>query len=156
MGPDAPYLNLEFTCGQKTETIQFYSGKIKTPATSFYDQPKKIEEEIWMEIQAQFAQPEFAKPVPKVKNAILDFGKFSIQYLGSEDRTPKGTSASLNVESFRVTANDKSVQTVEVRSGQLSPRPMDFIVGKDTFTLMTFQSEAGQDLYPRQIMILQK
>src|SRR6185312_10536447 len=132
MGPAAHYLTLEFSCAGKNEVIEFYNSKIKTPATSFYSKTNASEQNIWQEIQQHFAPASLGKAVPKLKNVMQKFDTFSIEYLGSEDRTPKGTTASLYVESFQVISNkDNTKQTIEVKSGQLPPRPEKFKVGND-------------------------
>jgi hypothetical protein len=157
MGPEADYLTLEFICGPKTEVIQFFNHHIKTPATSFFDQNEKGEQDLWKEIQSHFAKPEYNIAVPKVTKVNRDYDDFLLEYLGSEDRTPKGTSASAYVESFKVTAkSDHSVQIVEVHSGQLPPRPTDFSVGKKLFTVMTFRTSEQQDLNPRKFVVIKK
>lgn len=153
MGPQASYLTLEFSCGGKTETIEFYNSKIKTPATSFYSQKESPEKNIWEEIQLHFAKPAFGKALLKIKNVPHKWDEFSVEYLGSEDRTPKGTTATLNVESFKVSDEKGAEQIIEVRSGQLPPRPEKFKVGSKQYVLSTFSMKDGSRIYPRFFVI---
>lgn len=154
MGPAAHYLTLEFSCAGKNEVIEFYNSRIKTPATSFYSKTNTSEQNIWQEIQQHFKPASLGQAVPKLKNVIRKFDTFSIEYLGSEDRTPKGTTASLHVEFFQVINNtDNTKQTIEVRSGQLPPRPEKFKVGSDHFVLNTRTLKNATRIDPRMFVI---
>jgi hypothetical protein len=86
---------------------------------------------------------------------LTEFSDFSIQYLGTEDRTPVGTSASLYVESYKVSGKNNNLsQMIEVHSGQLPAKNVDFVVGKNKFTLLTY-SKNGKALYPLHFVIEQ-
>lgn len=156
MGPDVNYLTLEFSCHNEKETLQFYNSQIKTPATSFYIKNESPDRNIWKEIQLHFEKPEINKAIPKVKNMTYTFDDFSIEFLGNEDRTPKGTTASLFVESFKVvTTKDKHEQTVEVSSGQLPPRPEKFKVNNKNLVINTFVGKDGKRLDSRMFIVYQ-
>lgn len=151
MGENAAMLQLEFIAGGKKEVIEFYDGRVKTPATSFFDSSYKDDRAIWQEIQnilgtSSATAPEFGKPRPFFVGHEIDFGDFKLKHLGSEDRTPKGTTASYYVSSFQVIPSGKAggaekEQVVEVSSGQLPPQPEEFKVGKKMYTLYTFSHD---------------
>lgn len=46
-----PYVELRFQCPSGVEKIQFYGGRIKTPATSFYKSSNTEEKEIFQMVQ---------------------------------------------------------------------------------------------------------
>jgi hypothetical protein len=154
MGPNACYLTLEFSCNGDKEIVKFYNSKINTPDTSFYsttDGPDRI---IWEEIQMHLGNPELDSLMPKVKNVTYFYDDFTIEFLGSEDRTSKEKTASLYTDSFKVISKkDKSEQTVEVPSGQLPPRPQKFKVGDDSLVISTYVGKDGTRLNPRVFVI---
>ncbi len=154
MGPDAKKLVIEFTCGAKTELVEFFNERIKTPDTSFYSKANHHEQAVWSELQALLKKPVLGQAVPKAKNLELKFEKFSLRYLGSEDRTPQGTTATSYVETFKVkNMADQSEKLIEVHSGQSPPEDVDFQLGSGKYVLRTFKSKKGESLYPRQIII---
>jgi hypothetical protein len=90
----------------------------------------------------------------KIKNKVQTSEFFSIEYLGSEDRTPKHVTATLFVESYAVIDNaTHTKQVIEVRSGQLPPKPQQFQVAGKHFTLGTFKTPDGARLSPDQFII---
>lgn len=154
MAPTASYLTLEFACGDKLETIEFYNTHIKTPSTSFYSEKDSPDKEIWAEVQTHFEKPTFNKAVPKIKNKVQNFGDFSAEYLGVEDRTPKNTTATLQIESYSIIDNSTHTkQVVEIRSGQLPPKPQEFKVKNSSFILNTRALKDGSSIPDRMFVI---
>ena len=157
MGPDADYLVLEFACGEKVETIEFYNNTIKTPDTSFFSRDPRPDKEVWNQIQTHFKKADYGIPLPKVAGHSYEFKKLKVSYVGHEDRTPKDTTASLYAETFAVTdLKTKKTENVEVFSGQLPPEPTEFSVGADTFVIHTFSDKNGVRVDPLNFIIYKK
>lgn len=153
MSEEASLLTLEFQCGKKKESVEFYDGRIKTPATSFYERSDKSDKVIWQEMEDLFGTGAFDKPVPYYVGREIDFGDFRLTYKGSRDETPKGTTASRYVADFQLKSkNGKEDQTLSVMSGQLPPRPLSFEVGKHKYTLYTF-SFKDERIDPRHLVV---
>ncbi len=89
-----------------------------------------------------------------MKSLVYSYDDFTIEYLGSVDRTPEGTTASSYVTSFKVVRqNDKSEEMIEVSSGQLPPSPRKFKVGSDNLVLSIFKGKDGSRLKSRMFII---
>lgn len=157
MGPDADYLALEFACGDKVETVEFYNNTVKTPDTSFYSRDPRPDKEVWNQIQAHFKKVDFGFLLPKVVGRSYEFKKFKVSYLGHEDRTPNDTTATRHAQTFAVTdIRTKKTENIEVFSGQLPPEPTKFSVGADTFVIHTFTDNNGVRVDPLNFIIYKK
>lgn len=159
MGPNAQYLKLEFQAQDKIDTIEFYNKQIKTIATSFYSDIEDIKKEklVWAEIRALVEKPDYGKRIPKLLNVGHKFDKFIIEYLGSEDRTPKDATATRYVATYKVINNaDQTIKNIEVSSGQLPPEAVDFAVGQNNYTLITYSNDNVEQIYPRYFIIRKK
>ncbi len=153
IGPGASYMVAEFTCGGKTtEIIEFINSRIKTPSTAFLSNPNDVESKVLNDFKALLRPPTYNQHAPKITNNPLKYPDFEITYLKSEDRTPKDTTATLNVESYKVKSTKGEVQTVEVRSGQLPPKDVTFKVNEKSFDLITFARE-GLQLHPNLLVV---
>ncbi len=157
IGPDSDYLTLDFTCEGKGTLIEFFNKSIKTPATSFYSKSSKFELDVWNQIESHFTKAEIGKLAPKYKNGLIRYDLFTVKYLGSEDKTPKGTTATSNHETFIVTSSkDQTIQTIIVRSGQLPPKPFEFKIGSEEYILSTYSQSKGPTLHPATFIIEKK
>lgn len=152
----AKLVELEFSSGEIKDVIEFYDTRIKTPATSFYSGKENAASEIEKEVEALITQKSnLEEELPYYVGSVRQFADFSIKYLGSEDRTPKDTTVTSWVETFVVTSNsDKKEQKIEVRSGQLPPRPVDFVVGEKKYTLSNFNFK-GKNIRARSFVVSQ-
>lgn len=157
MAESARYSALEFQCGKVKTVVEFYDSLIKTPATSFYARSTKLEEAIWTEIESLLSNKmEMGMQTPFYKDRILDFGDFSLTYIGSEDRTPKGTTASSFAQEFKLSSKKYNLDTtLTVTSGQLPPRPLNFEVNKKSYVLNTYAFK-NETIRPRHLVVSEK
>lgn len=153
-GPGGGYLALEFEGEGWTETIEFHAGRIKTPATSFYSDPEPPDQWLWEEMQCLLETPRLGRAVAKIRNHAHPFPAFTVAYLGAEDRTPEHTTATLWVEAFEIVASkDSAGQVVEVRYGQLPPRPQPFQVAGESYVLDIQTDGDGHRLAPWRFVV---
>jgi hypothetical protein len=157
LAESARHLVLEFKCGEIKDVVEFFDSQVKTPATSFYSRSKKLEEPLWIEIQSLFsAEKKLGTQTPYYEGLILSFGDFELAYLGGEDRTPPGTTASSYAQKFMLSSKKFNLEKLlTVSSGQLPPRPVDFEVNKKFYVLHTF-SFGKEKIRPRHLVITEK
>ena len=148
----ATQLDIIFTCGTKKETITFIDGKIKTPATNFYSGDNQEAKIIFQEVST-LLMAEYGKPVLYIIHLAQDFADFKITYNGKEfvDGAPATVSATR--ELFLVKDKNGVEQSVVVSSGQKPPQPVKFKVKGHEYTLYTYRSPTGDDLYPDHFQI---
>lgn len=157
MAESARYTALEFKCGDQNNVIEFFDELIKTPTNSFYSRSANRGVSIWTEIENLFSSPKnTGVQIPYYKGAVLNFGEFSLTYLGAEDRTLKGTTASSFAQEFKLSSKTHNLdKMLTVFSGQLSPRPVEFEVNKKIYSLHTFLYR-DKKIYPRHLLISEK
>ena len=82
-------------------------------------------------------QAQYNAAVVYQSRPLVAYPDFSVMYLGQEDQTPAGSSATRWVNRFNVIPRRGASQIVEVVSGQLPPAPVEFTVGDQVYTLYT-------------------
>ena len=156
MSEESEFVSLDFKCGSNHDVIEFYEGSIKTPATSFYVRSNKLELPVWNEIKSLWSeQISYSNGVTYFVGLKREFPDFYLTYLGKEDKTPPGTTATSIVQNFEIQDRfSKNKIVLEVHSGQVPPKPVEFNLGKKKFTLHTYLFEKER-LQPRQLVVTQ-
>lgn len=146
-GPDVEHIDLCFHAdNHPIQTVAIYQGRFKTPSTGFNPRGE-VETSLYADIDALlFPAPE--KRLLKIKNLELRLEAFSVTYLGSRQSAPAPVTVSWSTELFRVKEVSDTEQLIEIVSGQRAPAPHPFDVGGAGFTLLTYQTEAGERLFP--------
>lgn len=148
----ATLLEAVFSCGSKKITISFINGNIKTPATSFFTGSNKEAKAIYQEISS-LLMGEYGKPVLMVIHLAQEFPDFKITYNGKEEVDGKPATVAVTRENFLVKDKKGAEVKVTVSSGQVPPQPVKFKVHDREYTLYTYRSPAGEDLYPDHFQI---
>lgn len=152
LGPRTRRLDVVFTCGPQQETISFFEGKIKTPSTGFYRQDNPEADRIFRDLEA-LLMGSYGQSLPLAKGAPQAFPDFVLTYLGEEEHEGAPATVSATTRTFLIKAKDGSEQRLTVSFGQVPPQPHPFQVGAKTYTLFTYRSPQGEDLFPDRILI---
>lgn len=153
-GPDAEHIELGFTCvGNATQTINIYQKRFKTPSTGFNSRGKSTELALYADIDALlFPAPN--KKMLKIKNLEISFHDFSLTYLGEKHSEKAPVTAAWVADEFRISPLDAphEEQLISISSGQLSPAPYNFTIGKNLYRLLTYEAQTiaqpNQNLTP--------
>ena len=146
-GPDAQLIKLIFQDGKNQEVIPIYNQGFKTPSTGFNSDPGTVEKELYRDI-VNLLKPELGHAILNAKGMTARFKDFAIRYVGSEESPKAPVTASFSRNSYVVKAQDGHEQTITVTSGQTSPQPQKFMVGKTSYTLLTYELPDGFRLFP--------
>ena len=140
----AEHIELVFYSGDKVQEIDVIQKGFKTPSTGF-NTKNDYEKRLYAEIDAVLF-PTTGKIVPKVEGLLLDFGDFSLCYKGTrfEDLAP--VTQSFHIAEFAYVDKKGNTQSIEISSGQLSPRP--FVIKANGLSILTFHSKEEQRIYP--------
>lgn len=140
----AEHIELVFYSGDKVQEIDVIQKGFKTPSTGF-NTKNDYEKGLYAEIDAVLF-PATGKIVPKVEGLLLDFGDFSLCYKGTrfEDLAP--VTQSFHIAEFAYVDKKGNTQSIEISSGQLSPRP--FVIKANGLSILTFHSKEEQRIYP--------
>lgn len=155
-GPDAESIDLIFHCANDTtQKVEIYQKRFKTPSTGFNSGKNETESLLYSDIDALLF-PDCEKRILKVKNVALEFRDFSLTYLGETNSEPAPVTASWTTNRFLIKDNNNNEQIVDIASGQLSPQPYNFDIGKVGFTLLTYQTEMKDRLYPDYFQVVNR
>lgn len=155
-GPDAESIDLIFHCANDTtQKVEIYQKRFKTPSTGFNSGKNETESRLYSDIDALLF-PDCEKRILKVKNVALEFRDFSLTYLGETNSEPAPVTASWTTNRFLIKDNNNNEQIVDIASGQLSPQPYNFDIGKVGFTLLTYQTEMKDRLYPDYFQVVNR
>jgi hypothetical protein len=141
-GPNAERISLFFHCANKTiQTINIYQKRFKTPSTGFNSERNEAESSLYSDIDALLF-PDLKKKTLKIKNLKLKFVNFSLTYLGETHSEKQLATVSWEKYKFLII------------SGQQPPMPYQFIIDGSGFTLMTYQTEMKERLFPDYFQVL--
>jgi len=147
-GPDAESIDFIFHCANDTtQKVEIYQKRFKTPSTGFNSGKNETESRLYSDIDALLF-PDYEKRILKIKNLALKFKDFSLTYLGETHSEQLPLTASWTTNRFAIKGNNNNEQIIDIASGQLLPRPYNFEIGKVGFTLLTYQTEMKDRLYP--------
>ena len=140
----AEHIELVFYSGDKVQEIDVIQKGFKTPSTGF-NTKNDYEKGLYAEIDAVLF-PATGKIVPKIEGLLMDFGDFSLCYKGTrfEDLAP--VTQSFHIAEFAYVDKKGNTQSIEISSGQLSPRP--FVIKANGLSILTFHSKEEQRIYP--------
>jgi len=151
-GPDAHLTELVFACGAGPRTIRVFEGMFQTPSTGFNEGQSETLKKLDADLEA-LLHPAPGKTIPKVRGLALKFKAFTLTFTGTARFDGAPATVSGVTDSFEVTAPDGGEQTLRIRSGQRSPAPQPFAVGKAHFSIVTYQTRTGERLYPDHFQI---
>ena len=155
-GPDAESIDLIFHCaGETTRKVEICQKRFKTPSTGFNSGKNEAESSLYSDIDALLF-PELGKKILKIKNTTIKFRGFSLTYLGLINSEKALVTASWSKDRFLIVDNAGKEQTFDVMSGQTSPQPYNFDIGNEGFTLLTYQTEMNDRLYPDYIQVVKR
>jgi len=155
-GPDAESIDLVFHCANDTtQKVEIYQKRFKTPSTGFNSGKNETESLLYSDIDALLF-PDYEKRILKIKNLELKFKDFSLAYLGETHSEPAPVSASWTMNRFTIKGNNNNEQIIDITSGQLSPQPYNFDIGKVGFTLLTYQTQMKDRLYPDYFQVVNR
>lgn len=155
-GPDVESIDLIFHCANDTtQKVEIYQKRFKTPSTGFNSGKSETESLLYADIDALLF-PNFGKRILKIKNVALEFKDFSLTYLGKTNSEPAPVTASWTTDQFLVKDNNNNEQIIDIASGQLSPPPYNFDIGKVDFALLTYQTEMKERLYPDYFQVVNR
>ncbi len=157
MGPTAEHSELLFYCEGSSgpQVIEIFNGRFKTPSTGFNSTKNENESPIIQDIEA-LLMPELNKKIPKVANLELSFKDWTISYLGTKHFDHYPATVSGDIDSFIIIGKDHTKIPVEIRSGQLPPQPFVFELKGHKFTLLSYESDKKERLYPKYYQIIKK
>jgi hypothetical protein len=144
-GPDAAETELNFTCSGKQETLYVYGRGFKTPSTGF-NSDKKEEEKVLVAGIEGLLVPGVSKITLKSPGQALQMGDFTVTYLGEKTATGAPT-VSVTTDSYVIESKGYK-ETLDVTSGQTSPQPKKFKTGNKEYTLLTYESDKKERLFP--------
>ncbi|WP_097460627.1 hypothetical protein [Mangrovitalea sediminis] len=152
-GPDVESIDLFFHGdNQPTQKIEVYQGHFKTPSTGF-NAGGEVESALYADIEALLF-PALKKRVLKIKNLELRFEDFSLAYLGAKHSEPAPVTVSWTTDQFLLKDASGGEALIEIVSGQRPPAPYHFDVGGVGFTLLTYQAEAQERLFPHYFQVI--
>ena len=134
------------------QKIEIYQGRFKTPSTGFNSR-NELESSIFFDVEALLF-PAIAKRMLKIKNIELQFDGFSLTYLGVEHSLSAPVSVTWSSDQFLVKSASGVEQLIKIASGQRPPAPYSFDVGGSRFTLLTYQTEAQERLFPEYFQVI--
>ncbi|MEO6975463.1 MAG: hypothetical protein ABI144_06250 [Gallionella sp.] len=147
-GPDAESIDLFFHCANNTtQKVAIYQKRFKTPSTGFNSETNETESSLYVDIDALLF-PDLEKKFLKIKNFEYRFRDFSLTYLGTVNSEKAPVTASWATDKYLVKDKANNEQIIDIISGQRSPAPYDFDIGREGFTLLTYQTEMKDRLYP--------
>ncbi len=147
-GPNAERISLFFHCANKTiQTVNIYQKRFKTPSTGFNSEKNETESSLYSDIDALLF-PDLKKKIIKIKNLELNFVNFSLTYLGETHSEKQLATASWEKYKFLIKDNSNNEQRIDIISGQQPPMPYQFSIDGSGFTLMTYQTEMKERLFP--------
>ena len=153
-GPDAEYIDLLFHDVHGTiQKVGIYQKRFKTPSTGFHCGPSETEAALHADIDALLF-PAIDKLTLKTRDVELDFGNFSLTYLGEIFSENASVSASWVANRFLLKDKAGQSQVISITSGQLAPRAHDFDVDQKQFSLLTYQTQAKQRLFPDYFQVI--
>jgi hypothetical protein len=152
-GPNAESIDLNFLCQGKTQKIEIYERKFKTPSTGFNSKESVTESELYRDIDALLF-PEFGKAFLKIPNLEIKFKTFSVTYLESRKTQDEHVANPINNDVYLLNDGNGQTKTVEVIAGQTPSAPLQVRVGGINFHLVTSKTQEGQQLYPSYFQIV--
>ncbi len=153
-GPDAEYIDMLFHDAHGSiQKLGIYQKRFKTPSTGFHGGPSETEAAFHADIDALLF-PAIDKVILKTKDVELDFGDFSLTYLGETQSDDAPVSASWVANRFLLKDKTGQSQVIRIISGQLSPPAHDFDLDQKRFTLLTFETRTKQRLYPDHFQVI--
>lgn len=154
-GPKAESIDLTFQCKDKSQTIEIYQKKFKTPSTGFSSSKSEVESKLYQDIDGLLL-PDFGKSILKVPNLVIHFKTFSVTFIETKESPKAEATVSFSKDVFLLSDGKGQTKTVEVTSGQTPPAPLEDKMGGTKFQLITYQTKDGQRLYPTHFQILKK
>lgn len=148
----AEHIELLFSFGTKVQKIGVFSQRFQTPSTGFNPR-SELETELYADVDALLF-PEVGKVVLKVERLPLRFGDFVVTYQGRKVLDGGPTTVTGGTDSFLVADTAGAEQVLQVFSGQRSPQPLAFKVGRRKLTLLTYQTKAGKRLFADHFQIV--
>ncbi len=147
-GPDAESIDLFFHCGMGSiQKIEIYQKRFKTPSTGFNAGSNETESSLYADIDALLF-PDLEKKILKIKNLEFKFKEFTLTYKGAEFTDMAPATVSWTTDVFLIKDKSNTEQAIEIVSGQIPPPPYKFEVSKVALTLLTYQTEMKERLYP--------
>lgn len=152
-GPGVESIDLFFHGdNQPTRKVEIYQGRFKTPSTGFNPR-NEVESSLYADIDALLF-PALTKRVLKIKNLELPFDGFSLTYLGVKHSVPAPVSVSWSADQFLLKDASNTERLIEVTSGQLPPAPYQFDIAGAGFTLLTYQTDTRERLFPTYFQVV--
>lgn len=147
-GPNAESIDLLFHCDNGTkQTVEIYQNKFKTPSTGFNSDKNETETSLYADIDA-ILFPDIEKKILKIQNVEFKFKEFSLTYTGKTVSEKEAATVSWTRDHFWLKDKTNTEQAIEIISSQLPPPPYNFDILKSGFTLLTYQTESKERLYP--------
>ena len=159
-GPDAKKISLAFTCTNKpSQIIEIYNDKIKTPSTGFLSTADAAETQL-IDLTNALLNVSLETKLSKLINYAYKFKDFTITFTGTKHKPQPtgGPSLGPSNQNFYTLSENGHANTVNfnIYDGQIPAQPQAFVVGKNTYYLLTYKSPKGEDLYPNYFMISSK
>lgn len=155
-GPDAECVDLLFHGADGAiQKVAVYHERFKTPSTGFHSGPSETESALYADIDALLF-PATGKLMLKTRDLELDFGEFSLTYLGETPSDTAPVSASWLVTQFLLKEKSGRSTMIRITSGQLAPRAYDVELDQEGFTLLTYETRTKQRLYPDYFQVIQR
>lgn len=153
-GPDAEYIELLFRdAGGIKQKLGIYQKRFKTPSTGFHGEPEEAESTLYADIDALLF-PAIDKVMLKTRDLDIDFGPFSLTWLGETQSETAPVSASWVANRFLLKDKAGQSQVLKIISGQMSPPTHDFDVDQQQFVLLTYETQTKQRLYPDYFQVI--
>lgn len=155
-GHDAESIDLFFHCaGETTQKVEIYQKRFKTPSTGFNSGRNEAESLLYYDIDALLF-PDLEKKILKLINVEFKFNDFSLTYLGEITSQKIPATVSWTRDQFLLKDKTNTEKAIEIVSGQLSPPPYNFAILNLGFTLLTYQTEMQDRLYPDYFQVIQR
>lgn len=145
-------IKLLFHSNDEVQEIHFFAKKIKTPSTGFNSEKNKFELDLYSDIDGLLS-PGFNKRILLIENLEVNFDDFSIIYVGTEFHDYAPVTIAISKMKFLLKDKHRKEQMIEITSGQRPPQPLSIKMNNSEITILTYETEKKERLYPNYFQI---